>query len=104
MEALLPLRYEYAWGITLQLAVFAQVLHMGTAASHELCLDMATTQAAQALGINEYGINPGKVADLVILDAISVCCAIGAAPIGRTAIKNGRVVAQSKLEQQFFAN
>lgn len=81
----------------------AQVLHMGTAASHQLCLEMATTQAAQAIGINEYGINPGKVADLVILDATSVSCAIATAPIGRTVIKNGRVVAQSKLERQFFA-
>lgn len=84
--------------------ILAQVLHMGTAASHELCLEMATTQAAKAISINEHGIAPGKVADLVILDATSVTQAIGAAPIQRTAIKNGRVVAQSKIEQQFFSS
>lgn len=81
--------------------LLAQVLQMGTTASHELCLEMATTQAAQAVGIANYGISPGSVADLVILDASSASAAVGAAPIGRTTIKNGRVVAKSQLTQTF---
>lgn len=81
--------------------LLAQILKMGTAESHKLCLDMATVKAAQAIGIHNYGIDVGRVADLVILDAASVTEAISAAPIERTVIKNGVIVAQSKLERQF---
>ena len=78
--------------------LLAQVLQMGTTASHQLCLEMATTQAARAIAIDDYGVEVGKIADLVIVEAESVSEAIGAAPPGRVVIKNGRVVAQRKLE------
>ncbi|HEY9642357.1 MAG TPA: amidohydrolase family protein [Coleofasciculaceae cyanobacterium] len=81
--------------------LLAQVLQLGTIASHQLCLEMATTQAAQAIGIHNYGVAVGKVADLVILDAVSVSEAIGSAPVGRTVIKRGQVVAASRLERKF---
>jgi cytosine deaminase len=82
--------------------LLAQVLHLGTVASHECCLEMATTQAAKAMGFHSYGIAPGNIADLVILNATSVTEAIGAAPSDRTVIKAGRVVAQSQLQQQLI--
>ena len=81
--------------------LLAQVLQMGTIASHQLCLRMATIQAARAIGIETYGIEVGKTADLVILDARSVSEAI-AAPVGRTVIKQGKVVASSRLESQLY--
>jgi cytosine deaminase len=81
--------------------LLAQILQMGTAASHEHCLEMATTKAAQAIGINHYGISPGNVADLVILDARSATEAVAAAPVGRTVIKQGRIVSRSQRVQQF---
>ncbi|WP_017301032.1 amidohydrolase family protein [Nodosilinea nodulosa] len=83
--------------------LLAQVLQMGTTASHRLCLAMATTQAARAIGIADVGLNVGDRADLVLLSATSVSEAVGAAPQGRTVIKAGRVVAQSRLDQQLFA-
>lgn len=82
--------------------LLAQVLQMGTVASHALCLEMATVQAAQALGLKAYGLEPGKVADLVVLNAATVTEAIATTPVERTVIKQGRIVAQSKLERQFF--
>jgi cytosine/creatinine deaminase len=82
--------------------LLAQVLQMGTAAHHQQCLSMATTQAAQAIGISRYGIQPGNIADLVLVDAGSVSEAIGAAPPGRTVIKNGRIVAHTQLSRQFL--
>jgi cytosine/creatinine deaminase len=82
--------------------LLAQVLQMGTAAHHQQCLAMATTQAAQAIGISRYGIAPGNIADLVLVDAESVSEAIGAAPPGRTVIKNGRIVAHTRLERRFL--
>lgn len=84
--------------------LLAQVLQMGTADAHRLCLAMATTQAAQAIGIADYGLRVGNRADLVLLKASSVSAAVGAAPVQRTVIKAGRIVAQSRLDQQMFAS
>lgn len=82
--------------------LLAQVLQMGTEASHQLCLEMATSKAAEAIGITDYGVAVGKQADLVILDAASVTEAIAAAPIGRTVIKGGQIVAQNRVERKLW--
>jgi cytosine/creatinine deaminase len=81
--------------------LLAQVLHLGTTASHQLCLEMATSRAASAIGIDNYGIEVGKVADLVLLDANSVSAAIAAAPLNRTTLKRGQIVAQSNYSLNF---
>lgn len=83
--------------------LLAQVLQLGTTASQLLCLEMATTQAAKAIGIRDYGIEVGKQADLVLLNTTSVATAVGSAPPGRTVIKGGVIVAQSKVERRLFA-
>jgi cytosine deaminase len=75
--------------------LLAQVLQLGTTASHQLCLDMATSKAAEAIGIPDYGIEVGKVADLVLLETDSVSSAIGTAPLNRITIKRGQIIAQS---------
>lgn len=80
--------------------LLAQVLQMGTQQAQTLCLEMITSRAAQAIGIGEYGLQPGRVADLVLLEAHSVSEAIGAAPLGRTVIKAGRIVAQTQIHRQ----
>jgi cytosine/creatinine deaminase len=82
--------------------LLAQVLHLGTIAQHQHCLEMATTQAAAAIGIAPHGIAPGQTADLVILNVGSVTEAIAAAPTARTVIKQGRIVAQRQCEQHFW--
>ena len=74
--------------------LLAQTLQLGTEDRHALCLEMATTRAAKAIGIRGHRIVPGSVADLVILQASSVSQAIGAAPAGRTTVKAGRVISQ----------
>jgi cytosine/creatinine deaminase len=79
--------------------LLAQVLQMGTSASHQLCMEMATVRAARAIGIENYGVAVGNVADLVILEAESATQAIGIAPVGRVVIKNGRIVAKSWVER-----
>lgn len=82
--------------------LLAQVLHLGTTAHHQLCLDMATQKAAQAIGVDHHSIAPGHPANLVILGADTVSEAVGSAPIERTVIKNGAVVARNRLERQLF--
>ena len=84
--------------------LLAQVLQLGTTASHQLCLEMATSRAAQAIGIQDYGIEVGKIADLVLLEANSVSAAIGTAPLNRTTIKGGYIVAQSQCAERFKEN
>ena len=76
-------------------------MQLGTTASHQLCLEMATSRAAQAIGIDNYGVEVGKAADLVLIDADSVSVAIATAPLNRTIIKRGKIVAQSKLSIDF---
>lgn len=81
--------------------LIAQTLQLGTTLSHIQCLEMATTRAAQAIGLAHHAIAPGNIADLVVLDATSVSEAVGAAPAGRTTIKQGRIVSQRQLQQAF---
>lgn len=83
--------------------LIAQTLQLGTVQSHHQCLAMATTVAARAIGVANYGIAPGNRADLVILDADSVSDAVGTAPAGRTTIKNGKLVAQSQVQRTLLA-
>ncbi len=84
--------------------LLAQVLQLGTTSSHQLCLEMATSRAARAIGIKDYGIEVGKIADLVLLEADSVSAAIGTAPLNRTTIKRGQIVAQSNCAVSFKEN
>jgi cytosine/creatinine deaminase len=84
--------------------LLAQLLHLGSVSSHQLCLELATRRAAAAIALPAYGIEEGNVADLVLLNVRSVSEAIGSAPTGRTVIKNGIIVAQSKVEQQWFVS
>lgn len=80
--------------------LLAEVLQLGTRDSHQLCLEMATTRAAKAIGIQDYGLAVGNPANLVLLGSTSVSEAIAAPPTDRTVIKQGAIVAQSKLERR----
>lgn len=79
--------------------LLAQTLQLGTPQSHIDCLEMATTSAARAIGVSNYGIAPGNVADLMIINAKSVSDIIGAAAMDRTVIKAGKIVAETHVQQ-----
>jgi hypothetical protein len=49
----------------------AQVLQVGTAQAHDLCLKLAKTRAARGIGLAGGAIAPNNTADRVILDAIA---------------------------------
>lgn len=84
--------------------LLAQVLQLGTTTSHQLCLEMVTSRAAKAIGIDDYGLEVGNIADLVLLEAHSVSAAIGTAPLNRTTIKRGQIVAQRHSAIHFRKN
>ena len=60
----------------------------------ELALDMATYAGAQVMGVDRYGLEPGCVADLVLVEAQTAAEAVVAHPPRRLVLKNGEVVAR----------
>lgn len=58
-----------------------------------IALGMVTDLAADACGFGDYGLAVGARADLVLLDAETVAEAVVAAPMPRTVISHGRIVA-----------
>ncbi|MEM1250970.1 MAG: amidohydrolase family protein [Cyanobacteria bacterium P01_H01_bin.21] len=84
--------------------LLAQTLQLGTAKSHIQCLGMATASAARAIGVKNYGVAPGNVADLVLISAKSASEAICPAPIERTVIKRGKIVAETHAQRLLFGS
>jgi cytosine/creatinine deaminase len=58
----------------------------------DIALETVTTAAAKALRLNDYGIEPGNHADLVLVDAETVAEAIAARPGNRTVIRRGKIL------------
>lgn len=56
--------------------ILAYGAHMDTISELETLLHMSTTNAARALRLPRYGLQPGCVADMVLLDAPSAAAAI----------------------------
>jgi cytosine deaminase len=71
---------------------------------HELeqAMSMVTENAAKAARVDDYGIAPGKRADLVVVGAPSVHEAIRMQPLRRHVIKGGREVARSVVSQELL--
>ena len=71
---------------------------------HELeqAMSMVTDNAAKAARVTDYGIAPGKPADLVVVGAPSVHEAIRLQPPRRHVFKSGREVARSTLSQELL--
>jgi len=78
--------------------LLAEVLQLGTVEQHHLCLEMATTRAARAMGLT-HDLQEGYPADLVLLGSGSVSEAIALTPPDRTVFKRGRLVAQTTLHR-----
>ncbi len=70
----------------------AHLMWMTSRQELEILYDLITTHAAQALGIEDFGLEEGNVADLVVLNAGSVWEAIWNHEAPLYVIKNGRDV------------
>ena len=82
--------------------LLAQTLQLGTPERHAECIEMATTRAANAIGIHHHAIEPGNPADFVILNARSASGAVSEAPVGRMTIKNGKIVSQTDIQRNLI--
>ena len=80
-----------------QLAIPA--CHLGGADDQATVLSMLTTHPAKALGLKDYGLAPGKAADVVLLDTRSVSDVILDLPARLMVLKRGKIVATSVCQR-----
>jgi cytosine deaminase len=93
----------YPFGKPDQLEVALMMAHTAQLTlPHELeqVLDMVTVNAARAARLSDYGLAPGKKADLVVLGAPSVREALRLQPPRRHVLKNGHEVARTTMKQE----
>lgn len=81
----------------------AHVAHLTYPAELETVFDMITINAARAMGLPDYGTEPGDRADLVLMDARSVHEALRLVPPRRLVFYGGKLVAESRLEVSTYA-
>ncbi len=83
--------------------VLALLEQMTTPEEIETIFDMATINAAKTIGVaNEYGIDVGKRADIVVIGAPSALEAIRTQPDRLWVIKNGRIIAESRTTRKLM--
>ncbi len=93
----------YPFGKPDQLEVALMMAHTAQLTlPHELeqVFDMVTTNAARAARLDDYGIAPGRRADLVVIDAPSVHEALRTQPPRGHVLKDGREVARATLARE----
>jgi cytosine/creatinine deaminase len=67
----------------------------------ETVFDMITVNAARAMRLEGYGVEPGDRADLCVIDAPTVREALRLVPPRRLVFYAGRLMAESRLERTF---
>jgi cytosine deaminase len=89
----------YSLGTGDMLDVAHMGLHVAQMTSPEAmrqCYEMVTTGPAAIMGLSEYGLCPGALASLVVLDAADPIDAIRRRPERLAVISKGRVVARTR--------
>jgi len=88
----------------LDIALFlAQTSHLGGPEDFRRLIDMVTTGAAGIIGVaKDYGVRPGALADLVVLDAATPEEALLARAPRRFVLKRGRIVATTEVRTQLY--
>lgn len=95
--------YPFGRGDMLELAYFmCHSAFLGSPLEMEIAYDIITFNGAKAMRLQNYGIEPGCSADLVILEAKSVHEALRMQPERIYVIKKGRVVARNKVEREII--
>ncbi|GEP07798.1 amidohydrolase family protein [Methylobacterium oxalidis] len=80
--------------------MLAHIAQLGSPDDQAYVLRMATTNAARAMGIGDnYGLEVGKQADLVVLDTPHVANALLDLPPRSWVIKRGKIILETKLEE-----
>jgi len=94
--------YPLGYGDPLQAAaIFAHYGQMSGYSELQTLIDMITVNGARALGLTDYGLEPGCLADLVVFDAPSEMDAIRLIAPRRAVIRAGEIVARTQPAQHF---
>ena len=91
----------YPFGRPDQLEVGQYTAHVGQLtypSELETVFDMISVNAAKAMRLADYGIEPGCRADLVLIEATNVRDALRLLPPRRAVLYGGRLVAESSLQ------
>jgi cytosine deaminase len=75
----------------------AQASHMGSEQDAKIVVEMATTRAAAALGLDSYGLRVGADADLVVCQAQDVRTLLYRRPEREKVYKRGKLVAETQV-------
>ncbi len=85
--------------------VASAAAHLGTTAERRTLLRMITSNGARTLGIEaEYGLAPGKRADLVVLEAMTVDEVVTHQPEKLYVFKEGHLIASSRRITEYWAD
>lgn len=76
--------------------------HMDTVEELDTLLRMSTYNAARALGLDNYGLERGCAADMVVLDAPTPSAAIVAQAEKKYVFKKGRLMASNKVVSESY--
>ena len=77
----------------------ALTAHLSTPTEIETAFDLPRSNAAKALRLEGYGIEPGNPADFVLLAATTAREALRLQPPRRHVVRNGRVVATTSVQR-----
>lgn len=84
--------------------ILAYGAHMDTVEQLDMLLRMSTYNAAKALRLQDYGLERGCAADLVVLDAPSASAAIVGQAEKRYVFKAGRSVATNRVISEIYSD
>ncbi|MGQ3488996.1 amidohydrolase family protein [Roseovarius pacificus] len=96
----------YSLGTADMLDVAFMGMHVAQMTSPEdmaRCFDMVTNQNAQILGLEGYGLAPGKRASLLVLDAGAPIEALRLRPARLAVVANGKVISRMPREDAALA-
>lgn len=95
--------YPFGSADLLQVAlVTAHAAHMSLPHEIEKVFDMMTYDAAKVLRLENYGLEEGKDADIVVIDAYTVNDAIRLQPARLFVIKGGRIIAKGENKRELY--
>ncbi len=77
----------------------AHACHMTGASELETCLNMVTSNAAEVLGLKNYGLFEGGKADLIVVDAVNVMNMLAGVPDRLATFKNGECVVRTEIHR-----
>lgn len=95
--------YPFGRADQLEVALFmAHAAHLIFPQDFDTLFDMITVNGARAMGISDYGIEVGKAANLVVIDAPNVKEALRLQPDRRYVIHQGRLVAETQRQSRVY--